>query len=152
MKSDIRRLAERLLDTTLNHTQVGRLVNKDRDTVRSLRRRAQASGLVLEQLSDLPDARLLELLMPPDTRRARRIQPDWDSIVRHILATGDSVQDTYEYRYILQPVPTPGLQHMSYGHFARELSKVMKRRAPEYRHHYRPGAALLHKSLLGFIS
>ena len=31
---------------------------------------------------------------------------------------------------------------MSYANFCRELAKILKRRAPEYRHHYRPGEVM----------
>lgn len=64
MKSDIRRMAERLLDPSLNHSQVGRLVDKNRDTVRLMRRRAERGGLTAENLQDRSDARLREILLP----------------------------------------------------------------------------------------
>lgn len=41
MKSDIRRVAEGLLDTSLDHSKVGRLINKNRDTVRRMRCRVK---------------------------------------------------------------------------------------------------------------
>ncbi len=63
MKSDIRRMAERLLDTSLNHTQVGRLIKRDRDTVRSMRRRADEHRLTAEGLADCTDERLRDILL-----------------------------------------------------------------------------------------
>ncbi|RWR04623.1 transposase [Sinirhodobacter populi] len=142
MKSDIRRMAERLLDPTLNHTEVGRLINRNRDTVRRLRRRAVQAGLRPEMLGDLPDARLRDMLMPSGHRKVRCVQPDWDVVVRHILATGDSVLDTYDDIYLKQQSTDTDLPPMSYANFCRELAKILKRRAPEYRHHYRPGEVM----------
>ncbi len=142
MKSDIRRLAENLLDSSLNHSEIGRLFNKHRDTIRKMRRRAKAHDLTVEQLSFKTDARLREILMSPKKGRTRCMQPDWDVIVQHILCTGDTMSDYYEDHYLRQPVSSDGQRPMSYAHFAKQLSKILKRRAPEYRHQYRPGEVM----------
>lgn len=142
MKSDIRRLAEHLLDESLNHTEVGRLVKKHRDTVRKMRRRAKAHGLTFERLTNETDARLRKILLSSDQRQTRCVQPDWDASVRHLLCTGDTMLDYYTDYYLKQPVSGSLKRHMSYPHFARQLSKLLKRRAPEYRHHYRPGEVM----------
>lgn len=68
MKSDIRKIAERLLASTLNHTEVGRLINRHRDTVRHLRRRVAQADLRPEMLDEVPDARLREMPMPSSQR------------------------------------------------------------------------------------
>lgn len=142
MKSDIRRMAERLLDPSLNHSQVGRLVDKNRDTVRLMRRRAERGGLTAENLQDRSDARLREILLPSRASKPRRFQPDWDAAVQHILKSGDTVLDYYEEQYLKTPSGSDDQPHMSYVQFARRLSGLLKRRAPEYRHHYRPGEVM----------
>ncbi|MDA7966268.1 hypothetical protein [Ruegeria sp.] len=142
MKSDIRRLAEHLLDESLNHTEVGRLFNKHRDTVRRMRRRANAHDLTFEGLSNQTDAQLRNILFSSRLRRTRCIQPDWDATVQHLLHTGDNMLDYYEDYYLKQPVSGDGKRYMSYSHFAKQLSKLLKRRAPEYRHDYRPGEVM----------
>lgn len=142
MKSDIRRTAERLLDASLNHSRVGRLINKNRDTVRAMRQRMERVGLTAEKLEDMTDARLREILAPPRKSKPRRFQPDWDAVVQHILKSGDNVQEYYDDHYLKAAPGAADLRHMSYGQFARRLSKLLKRRAPEYRHHYRPGEVM----------
>lgn len=142
MKSDTRRLAELLLDASLNHSQVGRLANRHRDTIRKMRRRAAAAGLTEKALPDASDDQLRRIILAPSKKSARRLQPDWDAVVQHVLKTGDSMQDYYDDYYLKQSNSPPGQPHMSYPNFARLLSKILKRRAPEYRHHYRPGEVM----------
>ncbi|WP_313349154.1 Mu transposase domain-containing protein [Paracoccus sp. (in: a-proteobacteria)] len=142
MKSDTRRLAELLLDASLNHSQVGRLANRYRDTVRKMRRRAAAAGLTENALPGTSDDQLRRILLAPAEKSARRLQPDWDAVVQHMLTTGDSMQDYYDDYYLKQPNLTLDQPHMSYPNFARLLSKILKRRAPEYRHYYRPGEVM----------
>ncbi|WP_227272609.1 Mu transposase domain-containing protein [Roseobacter weihaiensis] len=142
MKSDIRRLAEHLLDESMNHTEIGRLFNKHRDTVRRMRRRAKAHELTLERISNRTDAQLRDVLFSSGPRRTRCLQPDWDATVQHLLHTGDHILDYYEDYYLKLPIPGDGKRHMSYSHFTKKLSKLLKRHAPEYRHDYRPGEVM----------
>lgn len=142
MKSDIRRVAEGLLDTSLDHSKVGRLINKNRDTVRRMRCRVKDADLTAEKLADLTDAQLRKILFPARTRISRCLQPNWDLAAQHILKTGDSMLDYYEDHYLKQPILEAGQRHMSYPNFTRRLSGILKLRAPEYRHHYRPGEVM----------
>ncbi len=142
MKSEIRRMAERLLDPSLNHSQVGRLIKRDRDTVRSMRRRADEQRLTAEGVADCTDDRLRDILLPSKTRKSKCLQPDWDAAVVHILSTGDTIQDFYDDYYLKAPLGEADQRYLSYGQFARRLSALLKQRAPEYRHHYRPGEVL----------
>lgn len=64
MKSDIRRMAERLLDISLNQSQTGRIIGRNRDTVRRMRLRAQDAALTVEKLADLTDSELRKILRP----------------------------------------------------------------------------------------
>ncbi len=140
MKSDIRRMAERLLDISLNHSQTGRIIDRNRDTVRRMRRRAQDAALTVEKLADLTDSELRKILMPSRPRKSGCLSPDMDAAARHIMRTGDSMLDYYEEHYLRQPLVNE--RYMSYSRFARLLSAVLKQRAPEYRHHYRPGEVM----------
>ena len=142
MKSQIRRLAEGLLDKSLNHIQVGRLTKKHRDTIRKMRRRAEQFGLTEQMVAELSDERLNQILLTSTRRTKRCLQPDWDAVVQHILKTGDTVLDCYEDHYLKMPTGPDDEPHMSYAQFARRLSGLLKRRAPEYRHHYRPGEVM----------
>ncbi|MDQ7263893.1 DDE-type integrase/transposase/recombinase [Paracoccus sp. PS-1] len=142
MKSDIRRMAERLLDISLNQSQTGRLIGRNRDTVRRMRLRAQDAALTVEKLADLTDSELRKILMPSRTRKSGCLPPDLDAAARHIMRTGDSMLDYYEDHYLRQPLVNAHQRYMSYSRFVRLLSAMLKQRSPEYRHHYRPGEVM----------
>lgn len=139
MKSEIRRLAEFLLDRPLNHTEVARLTGKHRDTIRKQRRRIEERQQNEEALSTLSDQQIMAFLKRPSVERVTAcVKPDWDGIIPLALKNGDHLQEIYDRIYLEQPLEVDQ-RHMSYQHFARQASPQLKRRAPEYRHFYQPG-------------
>lgn len=141
MKSEIRRLVELLVEPTLTHTEVARLAGKDRGTISKLRGRIAEKGLSASELTALTDAQLKDALKRGVPSRGRRVYPDWDELIRYKADNDCDITECHAH-YLATYGDQDGLGHLSYSQFAKYMSAHLKRRAPEYRHHHKPGDGL----------
>lgn len=141
MKSDIRRLVELLLESTLTITKVARLAGRDRGTISKLRSRIAARGLSAAELEAMTDTQLEDALRRGVPNVSRRVHPNWDELVRYMAENECDITECHQH-YIDTYTDQDGLGHLSYSQFAKYMSAHLKRRAPEYRHHHRPGDAM----------